>query len=449
MKPILFVQKLSIGILISSLAIIAFTVIINLSIFDEAPLPEVVDIMSLSPMPLDKNNSYFSIMGIASDSKDDMAESGIKLIKRYRENRDIKQLDELTKQDYDDILGSSEKYEEWINLYPRCTSRRELGCLTQLSDTLKKVPPTNKNLQMMLKRLEKIQANPSFEGIGDMSIGTPILPFDKLMILSHIELAHLYEQKKIHEFLKQLEIDVVFWKKLLSNGNMLLTKMVATAVLWNDIQYLSEFIAKNDLSEEDYLSAIELLIPLNSNAIDIGESFIYEARSFYPLLVNMNSKELELGFEAFSKVFNLFIQPNSTINSHYEKFIKPILALSKLPATELYQVLKIEKQNHLKAVEFKFRPNSLYNLGGKILLPAASWNASDYISRMHDLNGMIMLVRLQIEIKQNVQNIPVETLITKSKHLNLYINEPMNFDSNENTISFECLNKGSLCKVAL
>ena len=449
MRPTLIIRKLSIGVLISSLAIIAFTVIINLSLFDEEPLPEVVDIINLSPMPLDRNNSYFSLMGIASDSKDDMAESGIKLIKRYRENRDIKHLDELTKQDYEDILGSSKEYDRWIELYPRCTSRREFSCLTKLSNTLKSIPPTNQNLQMMLKRFELIQKSAHFEGIGDMTIGTPILPFDKIMILSHIKLAYLYQQKEYQTFLRQLKVDMFFWKDLLVNGNMLITKMVAVAVLWTDLQYLSEFIGKNDLSEENYLFAIELLKPLTNKELDIGESFIFEAHSFYPSLVNMSTKELDFAFGSFSDLLNLLIQPNSTSNIHYENFIKPIVALSKLSASEFYHALKIEKQNHQKAMEFKFQLNSLYNLGGKMLLPAVSWSASEYISRMHDLNGMIRLVKLQIEIKQNAQNTTIETLIKKSKHSNLYTNQPVNFDSGKNTISFECLSKGTLCKVAL
>ena len=72
----------------------------------------------------------------------------------------------------------------------------------------------------------------------------------------------------------------------------------------------------------------------------------------------------------------------------------------------------------------------------------------DYIGRVHDLNGMFYLLKLQIEIALNPEK-AVAQVIVQSQYSNPYTLEPMQYNSATHSIYFECMDKTSVCELGL
>ncbi|VAW44047.1 hypothetical protein MNBD_GAMMA02-600, partial [hydrothermal vent metagenome] len=143
-----------------------------------------------------------------------------------------------------------------------------------------------------------------------------------------------------------------------------------------------------------------------------------------------------------------FFQPQATHNFNYLHTTKPLKKVSALNTAEFYQYLESDQPAEDFAPPVKWLPSMLYNPVGKILISYAIPAYTDYIARVHDLNGMFYLLKLQIEIALN-PNRPVEQVITSSKYTNPYTLEPMSYNQDTHSIYFKCLDKTSSCELDL
>jgi hypothetical protein len=78
------------------------------------------------------------------------------------------------------------------------------------------------------------------------------------------------------------------------------------------------------------------------------------------------------------------------------------------------------------------------------------YNLQDYITRVHDLDGRILLVLLQAELESRPQRSVVE-LVRTSAHKNPYTGEPMDYDEAGQTLRFDCLEASAsdVCAVVI
>lgn len=420
----------------------------NLSLFDEELNTEIVDIMKPRPMPAENENAYFAIWGLAAASDKEMMSAGIGLINRYLMNRDKKGADEIFPEDYDEIFGGQDFDTEWLDTYSRCSSRTEYGCLLKMSTQLVSTPITSERLKVMLNRYTQIVQMTKFQQINHTSIATPLPAFSAVLRLNQIKLAQLYNMESHELFVEQVKVDLEFWKIVLVQGNTLMDKMVAIASIWTDIQYLSEFIRTKSPSKELQTKVVRLLEPLTTEQLDISDAFITEATMLYRSVSNITQEEMATIFGLKIFPVNLLLQPNATNNSHYENFLKPIVRLNKLSKDQFYQEIQLDSIDLNKAFAVNFNPSNLYNLSGKLLLNFSIWSPEDYIARVHDLNGMISLVKLQVQLKDVTGN-SVESTINVSTIKSPYTDKTMAFDKENNWLGFDCLGKSAYCKIKL
>lgn len=144
----------------------------------------------------------------------------------------------------------------------------------------------------------------------------------------------------------------------------------------------------------------------------------------------------------------MLFQPNATNNKHFQYLLKPVTEIGKLNKAEFYALINSNKIDLNKSFEVSISPTSLYNLGGKLLLPASIWSPTDYIARVHDVNGMFDLVKLQLSLK-NIPQEDIQLSINNSTIKNPYTNLPMSFNRENQSLGFECLDKHSLCQILL
>jgi len=145
-------------------------------------------------------------------------------------------------------------------------------------------------------------------------------------------------------------------------------------------------------------------------------------------------------------MFNIARYQRSNVD--FENFIKPIIRLSKQPKEVFYQTVQSDQFNLGENIKVNFSPSSLYNLVGKMLLNLSIWSPTDYIARMHDLNGMISLVKLQLQLKQTATD-SIEEAVKNSSITNPYTGEPMDYDKENNWLGFKCLEATSQCRIKL
>jgi len=259
-------------------------------------------------------------------------------------------------------------------------------------------------------------------------------------------LAADYNSLAAEQFLTSIEQDMAFWKLMLRDGQTLIAKMVALAGLRNDLQYLSALIRNRSLAMTDITLTRQLLQPLSLQERDIGETFLAEQRMH---LLSSDYSHTMYGNTSWFKYWLIRStnQRNATMNEYYSSVVLPLRLRSKLSAEEFYQQKAFENLSH----PMRVFPPALYNLGGKLivkeLFPAT---LQDYIARVHDIDGKINLVALQLEIKTKPE-LTITDAVKNSRLRNPYTREAMEYDDEAGTLGFDCLDFRSkdLCTVKL
>src|SRR5690606_13800669 len=131
----------------------------------------------------------------------------------------------------------------------------------------------------------------------------------------------------------------------------------------------------------------------------------------------------------------------ATVNRVYQQTYAPAQQLSQMSSPDFY----IAARAPLKPLPFS-RLNP-YNIGGKIATNRA-WELADYIGRIHDLNGIFLLINLQLDLKRNPSQ-DLTALIKSSRLRNPYTQKPFAYEPATNTLSFACFEARDSCRIQL
>lgn len=428
--------------------------LMNTALFDETLQPGAKKALSAVSMPNPEDNAYFAIWGLPAASDKNMLESGREIIQRYRFNlsQNIPQL--LSDNDYQQIWGGKEFDQNWQELIKSCNPRTHYGCLSEVATQLKNTPINDARLAVISKRYETIINLPRYTTINDVSLSTPLPVYSSLIKFNQLKLAELYNANQELLFIQHIDANLRFWKMVLAEENSLIDKMVAVANIWTDIQYLSEYIKSSTLSAEAESILQKMLIPLTQKQLDLTPAFYFEQKVMYNSIKNITPEQLEDHFALGALPVHWLIQPNATINDYFEHFVQPLNHLNQMSPVEFSKTIHATKEGEFTCCFTELdslvtlSPTSLYNLGGKLMLSTAIFSAEDYIARVHDLNGMIQLVKLQLSLR-SIDDSQLAQSIQNSALRNPYTKAPMDFESGEKWLGFGCLNKSSKCQIQL
>ncbi|MEE4216828.1 MAG: hypothetical protein V2I48_04415 [Xanthomonadales bacterium] len=434
--------KAGLAVALAMVVFIGLTLVVNLGMFDEKPLEPVSRLMApeYGVEPPREGNAYFALLGLKADEERDMAASGARLLERYARSQAA-----LGDADYLEILGNLVADQAWLEAYDGCTGRKQAGCLKHFAEQIQSHPLGGERLNLLLQRYGQIIDLPLFRDQEHLGMATPLPEYSAMMKLSQLQLANSFLSGNSAAFLDRLEADIRFWRMLLDQSRSLLGKMVGLAGIWNDVSFLSEFVAAQDSLDGHQAVISRILSPLTPGELDIGESFVFEQRFFVFDLVNNPGSALR----------RLLLQPQATVNSYYSLITGPMLRLSSLPLEEFVDTYIPARDSEAGSAQLtstagllSLSPASLYNLGGKQILVENAYSPADYVARAHDANGMIDLVKLQVWLKnqpeanwaQAVQNASIG---------NPYKQAPMSYDEEGPWLSFECLDRLASCRVRL
>ena len=432
-------------------AFISLVLVINLSIFDEELKPEVHSMLEKEKIIIEHDNAYVALWGITADNRSNFIEAGIKLMERYQKINEASEYAVISDSDERKILGKRNLDVTWKEHYQSCRSRTKSGCLREVSEFLKTNPIIDSRLKIMLKRYSEIVKMTKYQSIMTLKVESPLQSYSEIMRLGQIRTSSVYLKKNTMNTLTTIEEELIFWRMLLKNSEDLINKMVSIASLWKNYSYLSEIIKTEKLSPKEKIKLQGMLSEFTKEELDLSVVFHSEIKaSMLVVIDSMTRKTSDAKSGILSTFTTSFWQKNATLNLAYDKNLLPLICLSKLDSKSFYQFK--EKQNvYCGFPSEEDRENfslSLYNPVGKILMEIALPAYPTYIARVHDLNGVISLVKLQLELK-SVAEKDLEEAINNSEIRNLYTGEPMKYNKEKNVISFKCLDKSSECKINL
>ncbi|MCB1581654.1 MAG: hypothetical protein KDI92_01240 [Xanthomonadales bacterium] len=434
------IKKIVLFIVVLAFSLFALTVIINLPVFDEKLLPEVVAIKNLKAKPYSENNAHPALLAI-NNAGDDLLVSTAQIRRILNQKIAETGLDFFDNEEYDRYINS-EIDKEWQHRYKSCNSRRESTCLTSLVEELQDHPITDPRLQAQLKKYQQLLMFSDFSDSVLLDFQAPIIPYGAVMKLKRLHLALSYNEEAFHEFFNVIDQDLQFWQMLLEKGHLMITKMVAIASVHDSISAVSAAVRTKQLDQNQLMALQNQWDVFSISSLNMKAVFDAEFRAG----INMFAEAEQSGEFRYLNLVDFF-QLNATHNLAYT-LTAEVRNLAKLNAAEFYTLKDSERFKNDAEHVFTLSPSSFYNPTGKMLLSYSILPYTDYIARIHDLNGMIHLLKLQIELAMYADR-PKKAVIAQSKYVNPYTLEAMNYNEETNSIYFECMDKTSDCELAL
>ena len=414
----------------------------NLSIFDEAQLPEITERLSKPINPNIEGNAAFHLYGLSAASGKDPYLVGKALIAELQSKHAKGKMAHLTEQETTELFGGNDKWDEaWSKLYPAadCKPRERADCFAQLLTDVKAQPFSQPRLLAQLERYNTIVKLPHLiETTQLMDWTSPLPNFYIMMQMGKLSQANAYNTSGLDGLISNTQTDMQFWRMALSDSQTLIGRMVAIASLRRSLSALSYAISKEpELSPAHTEGIRNLLKPLAAQEISMERALNGELRFSAE---NWKTAPSEIP-EDTSRIIWWLYQPTATSNLAYLHTLKPTYALNKMPAPEFYE----RAQTPIKALEFsRFNP---YNLGGKLDL-SRNWQYAGYIGRSHDLAGIYSLVALQLELKTKSPQ-DIAAAIKASIYKNPYTEKPFDYDTATKTLSFQCFEVKDVCSIRL
>lgn len=421
-------------------ALVALTAFINLSWFDEELHPELAQFVPPQPVEME-GNAFPYVYGFAAANNQDPHATGVEIVETLRERHLAGERVTLSREEIDAILGDPPD-EDWRQAFNSlsCNWRQELDCAEQLVAEVAQADIIDERLAVLLNRFETMLLLDRYKENQESDIYSPLPRFVQVMAASSIRLGMAFDEQPTGLVLNRIDTDIQFWKMMLRDSDLLISKMLALSGLRNSTQFLPALMRTRNLSPEELARIAEILTPLSDEERDIGEAFLSETR-----YVMGSIRSTEEYLRGLWSLFHLIYQENATTNDYYAFFTEPMRQRAALSASEHYEQLD-ESYARYSVPLF---PPPLYNLGGKyFFFPEAELNSvTDYISRVHDMDGRIALVLLQAEILAN-PDLPIERVVGRSQYRNPYTQEAMDYDAASGILSFECLeNRREVCAV--
>jgi len=448
-------KKILLGLVTLVISLITIVLLINLSIFDEELDPEIQELIKPKPLVLSPDNAYFAYMGISASADKDMMESGMAFVKRYAENRN-NGIDDMLTQDYLETLGKRIPDTLGDN-FEFCSVRKQNDCVSKINKQIADMPADDPLLLLQLQRYQTMIKLQKFEYPFQFSNMSLLPGYSPILKLNKIQISTISQQLNNSKIIKNLIADIKFWRMALDQDNLLIGKMIALEPLWTDLLFLSDFIDNHNLNQDDIKKIKSFLSPLS----DSEKSFSQTVNAEF---LYISHKMTDPDFNSFGSegnnysLLSILCQPNATINAYYNSHILSLKNLSKLPFDEFLHYFRqcaykqTQKGDNCIPNNFEepnyFKPSSYYNLTGKIMLFSALWFPEKHIARVHDLNTMIRLVNLQLSLK-TVDKELIPQAIEDSEFNNPYTGKPMDYDAENGWLSFECLDKHSVCRVQI
>ena len=402
--------------------ILVAAVLMNTSPFDEELLP-ILQARENREVHLDPDTNAFTVLfGIDAAAGKSASAVGMQIIGELKAKAAAGDPIHLSNERMAAIKGIVPDQPDWQEPYAaiHCNPRLEIDCAARLVDEVRKQPPDGEEVMEQLDRYRSLVQMSQFSEMIEGDFSTNLPAYQDALQLGRLFVAQAYAKGDPVDFLDALSDDMAFWRMMLRDGSTLIAKMVANAGIRTDLQFISHAIAEGAINDGTQFDA--LLIPLSPDVTDIGESFWAEQD-----VVFVEIDKLDSGLKA------LITQPNATKNAYYRRHTEPLLLLAKMdPVHFSQQAPRVPGSDYRLG---SLSPNP-YNIGGRLVISMFAGSYYDYIGRIHDLDGLIGLVRLYA--RASVSDSPESMLSRQTEVVDPFSGRPVAFDAQARLLGFQC-----------
>lgn len=412
---------------------------------DESVKPEVEALFSTPDVPPSEENGYFFLWGLNASPELDPHAVGQQIVTRHEEVVKAKVgLGDFTPEQF---LGSAPLPLPVFTA--RCNSMAE-NCLRFYQNNAQKARADVERYASYIKRYRELRRYPRFsERVMSPVLESPLPDCPLAVAMSELvdaeivlNLASISTRKHA---LDELAAELATWRRIVAQSDMLITQMVAVAVLQRKYKLSSEIMQAYPEIVKQYAATFkEITRPMSIEEANLQRTLASEFRFSATVITSMSlhrdnqDGEKSLLDKLREPVLRPAYESNATINLLHAQYQKNAEFLTKKPR-ELYA--RHAEYVAAQADMNPWHPKVLfYNPLGKVLVGISFPDYSSYAFRLYDLVGYSRLVDIQRRIVE--EEISRDRLTAFIRQLdatlfNPYTDQPMRVDLTLRTISFE------------
>lgn len=293
--------------------------------------------------------------------------------------------------------------------------------------------------QTHLAHYKKLQTYNAFEALIPPSISTPFPNYTAITQAHNAVILTIiqdYKNGKKQQAVEILTQDIAFHRARLQDKDTLIGKLIWINLLANDLYTLATLINIDpqfiNLNQAPFT---ELLQPLTPEETALDAAFQYEFQTSFFLMRDV--LQLDPGLSSAQvKFIKIFFQQNQTINKIYTMY-RYIVNLSLLDSQTFYQ--KYPSEEEVSAIFKATGLEKIFNYIGNVLLDISLPSYVSYIIRIHNISGLMVLVKAQASIQQQAissENIQ-DFLNNHPEFYNIYTHAPLFWNTEKQSLSFK------------
>jgi hypothetical protein len=428
---------------LAALVLFHLAIALFLLLYDEHLNPELRTFLDQTGETVaDSDNAFFAFAGFDAEKGKDIHVTGMMIADKF-----VRESTRLLKEfDRDAFLGQKllfkgeellEGGDERLTYFPEAGQRRS---------SIEKLLEVNQDL---INRYTALYDYPHYRET------IPYLPTSFFTTYFSIRNPHRLilwkialevQQGSTAASLNLLRRDTAFWKMILEDSQDYITRLVAVNALRRNYRLLSEILDFRPLAAAGLSGNDLLLCKLTSSERNMSSTVRRELEYNLLMLKQMKHDMWRGEFDKPEKgSLNRFLAPmmkiNSSSNMLYEDFA-PLTKIAALPAPEFAEAVKKprQKEKPKAGCELLYNPTgtAIFKLGGEW----PSIGLPKYFGRVHDLDGYISLVNLQLQVmQQQVKKEEIQDFLNMADlaFSNPYTGEPMQWDGTKECIYFDSI----------
>lgn len=375
-----------------------------LALFDERLNPEIKSFVNVySDRVPTEENAYYAVLGFHAPPGTDIHAMGIEIVQSFEEAS--RKNPSLAEFDHKKLFGGPEL--SFTGQLTEFYKDRGFSCLEYAQASKKNIEKLLSVNRELLDRYYSSYRYPRFRDTAPMA-PPGLLPLfgsirntNKLMLLN---LALEANAGRVNAAMDGLKRDIGYWRLVLKESNELITKLVAVSIIKMDYLFLSELISRNKIGPTHLQITGSLMGPLEPDEVDMSGAMRREFEFTMNGIRGIKDSFLQKkpGEEKDSRWKFLlwpFFKVNASINIIYPSH-KKLAAAAALSAKDLVS----ESRKWEGAKKSKLGLDDFYNFVGTIVHKPMgdleNLKYLSYLSRVHDLDGLIRLVSLQFAAKR-------------------------------------------------
>jgi hypothetical protein len=256
----------------------------------------------------------------------------------------------------------------------------------------------------------------------------PALHGQRLLLLQAKVLADAGDTRAASELLAS---DARFWRMVLAESDLLITKMIATAALRRHFEWGS--LTMRSFPSESVATQVsdEWRRPMTDLELSLHRTLVGEWIFFSNVLARPPD---------FGALGRPFFQRQATLNE-YASYVTRLDETIDAPLLGYAGVADEASELTQQTARDASPPRSLYNIAGTLLIASSPPDYVPYAARVADIEGMRRGALAVVLMRENATPQPDETL-TARPLLNPYDDQPLRWDAEEQAVVFVGLEPG-------